>query len=251
MGEMGDLFAQAFLKSGYPVYPVLRGMNPGAIARKLPDPELVLVAIGENGLQRLLGDMPTPWRGRLALIQNELLPHDWQRHGISDPTVVVVWFDKKKGRPFVSVLPTRVCGPQAALVVGALKRIEVPCFEVGNNDLLYELVNKNLYILTVNIAGLRLEPGATVGELWTHNRALVERLASEILDIQQALTECELPRDRLMAGLLEGFQGDLKHICRGRSAPERLQRAVANARRLGLAVPALQEIAAATGNPSP
>ncbi|MCX7113878.1 MAG: hypothetical protein NTX45_28150 [Proteobacteria bacterium] len=228
MGEMGELFASGLLKSGHPVYPVLRDTALASMAFAIPEPELVLVAVGENDLHPVLESMPDEWRGRLALLQNELLPRDWHRHGIAEPTVIVVWFDKKKGRPFVAVQPTPVCGPKASLITDALDVLNVPNWEIPPNELLYELVRKNLYILTVNIAGLKT--GGTVGELWGKHRGLAGRVANEILDIQEWLAGCALPRARLVAGMVEGFDGDPDHICTGRSAPERLQRALILAR---------------------
>jgi hypothetical protein len=241
MGEMGELFARGFLKLGHPVVPVLRGMDMAALASEIREPELVVLAVGENDLHPVLDALPPAWRRFLGLLQNELLPRDWQRHCIVDPTVIVVWFDKKKGRPFVAVLPTPIAGPKAALVAMALNAIEVPCLEIPGEELLYELARKNLYILTINIAGLRT--GGTVSELWSHHRGLVERVAKEILDIQEWLAQTELPRTRLMAGMLEGFEGDPSHICTGRTAPARLQRALAHAREAGIGTPILQEIA--------
>jgi hypothetical protein len=241
MGEVGELFARGFLKLGHPVYPILRGMDMAAMASEIPAPELVLAAVGEDDLNPVLQSLPREWRGRLGLLQNELLPRDWQRHGVSDPTVIVVWFDKKKGRPFVPVLPTLAAGPKASLAVQALEAIEVPSREILSDDLLCELVRKNLYILTINIAGLRT--GGTVGELWDHHRPLAEAVAGEILDVQEWLAQCKLPRERLMAGMLEGFAGDPRHICTGRTAPARLRRALKFAREAGIRTPALQEIA--------
>jgi hypothetical protein len=241
LGEMGELFASGFLKSGYPVYPVLRGMDPAVLAAEIPDPEFVLVAVGEHDLSPVLEAMPEAWRGRLGLLQNELLPRDWQAHGIVDPTVTVVWFDKKKGRPFVAVLPTPVCGPKAPLVLQSLRAVEVPAHAVPAEELLYELVRKNLYILTINIAGLRT--GSTVSELWSRHRALAESVAREILAIQEWLAQSPLPRERLVQGMLEGFAGDPQHICTGRSAPMRLRRALEHARAAGIPAPTLQRIA--------
>ncbi|WP_017364752.1 hypothetical protein [Methylococcus capsulatus] len=241
MGEMGDLFARGFLKCGHPVHPILRGSRPESVAQAIPEPDLVLVAVGETELHPVLASMPSAWRTRLGLLQNELLPCDWQRHGITDPTVIVVWFDKKKGRPFVPVLPTPVAGPRAGLVVQSLEAIEVPCHTIPDEELLYELVRKNLYILTINIAGLRT--GGTVSELWDRHRELAEKTADEILDIQEWLTQTRLPRRRLMAGMLEGFAGDPNHICTGRTAPARLRRALDHAKAAGIATPTLTAIA--------
>lgn len=242
MGEMGELFAWGFLKLGHPVYPVLRGMSLTPLAEQVPEPALVLVAVGENDLQPVLNEVPGIWQSRVALLQNELMPRDWQRHHLTDPTVIVVWFDKKKGRPFVSVLPTPVAGPGADLVIRSLRIIDVPCWKIPAEELLYEMVRKNLYILSINIAGIRA--GGTVSELWSRNRELAEGVAGEILDIQEWLAGTALPRERLMAGMLEGFAGDPLHLCMGRSAPSRLDRARRLAREAGIATPWLDGIAA-------
>jgi hypothetical protein len=241
MGEMGELFARGFLKLGYPVYPVLRGMSLTPLAVQVPEPALVLVAVGEDALHPVLNELPGIWHSRVALLQNELMPRDWQRHHLTDPTVIVVWFDKKKGRPFVSVLPTPVAGPGADLVIRSLSIIDVPCWRIPAEELLYEMVRKNLYILTINIAGIRA--GGTVSELWSRNRELAEGVAGEILDIQEWLAHQPLPRERLMAGMLEGFAGDPQHICMGRSAPVRLKRARRLAREAVIATPWLDGIA--------
>ena len=50
MGEMGELFARGFLKLGYPVYPVLRGMDLVLEASRVPEPALVIVAVGEDDI---------------------------------------------------------------------------------------------------------------------------------------------------------------------------------------------------------
>lgn len=242
MGEMGELFARGFLKLGYPVYPVLRGQSLEAVASEVPDPVVVLVAVGENDLDAVLSDLPASWRSSLAMLQNELMPRDWLRHGLMDPTVIVVWFDKKKGRPFVSVLPTPAAGSHAGLIIQSLGVIDVPGWEIPESELLYQMVRKNLYILTINIAGIR--SGGTVSELWQDHRELAEGIAGEVLDIQEWLAGQSLPRERLMAGMLEGFEGDPQHICTGRSAPVRLLRALRYAREAGIATPWMDAIAA-------
>ena len=50
MGELGELFARGFLKLGYPVYPVLRSMQLATVVSAIPEPELVLLAVGEEDL---------------------------------------------------------------------------------------------------------------------------------------------------------------------------------------------------------
>jgi hypothetical protein len=122
-----------------------------------------------------------------------------------------------------------------------LRVIDVPCWEIPREEMLYEMVRKNLYILTINIAGIRV--GGTVSELWSQHRELAEGLAGEILDLQERLAGEPLPRARLLNGLLEGFDGDPNHLCMGRSAPVRLRRARRLASAAGIVTPWLDEIA--------
>ena len=52
-----------------------------------------------------------------------------------------------------TVVPTH--GPSAGLLVEALATIDIPAIEVTESDhIVWELVRKNLYILTANIGGL-------------------------------------------------------------------------------------------------
>lgn len=194
----------------------------------------------------MLSRLPDAWRNSVGLLQNELLPRDWQAHGIESPTVVSVWFEKKQGTDAKPLLPSPVHGPQARRLVDALDSIGLPARVVADDDsLTWELVRKNLYILTTNIAGL--EVGGTVGTLWMKHRSLAEAVAGDVLDVQGWLSGRAPDRAPLLAGLLEAIEADLNHGCAGRSAPARLTRALHHADAAGLAVPALREIAARHG----
>ncbi len=47
MGELGGEFAKGFLRCGYPVVPVLRGMSLEQTAGEVPSPVLVVVTVAE------------------------------------------------------------------------------------------------------------------------------------------------------------------------------------------------------------
>jgi hypothetical protein len=240
VGEMGGVFARGFLRSGYPVYPVTRDISAGGVAEELPEPELVLVAVAEADFDPVMDHLPTPWRGRIALLQNELLPRDWESRDLK-PTVISAWFEKKKGQDAKVLLPSPVYGPQADILVKALDAVDIPAQEVHSaEDLLFELLRKNLYILTTNIAGLRV--GGTVGELRDENPGLMRDVARDVLSIQEYLTGGTFVLDRLLEAMLEAFDGDPEHRCMGRSAPARLARALKQADEAGLAVPTLRAI---------
>lgn len=240
MGEMGGVFGRALLTAGHPVYPVRRNDDMDAIAASLPDPALVLVAVAEDDLDPVLASLPEPWRGAVGLIQNELLPRDWETHGIEAPTVAVVWFEKKPGRPVTAIVPTPVSGPAAPLVVDALASIGIDAEAVDDDELIEALVAKNLYILTANIAGLRT--GGTVSNVWS-DRELADAVVDEVLAIQEYLLGSRIDRDRAVATMVGAFEADPDHGATGRSAPRRLERALRHAEAAGIRVPALRAIA--------
>lgn len=243
IGEMGGVFARALLRAGHPVHPAIRGADLAAIARQLPAPELVLVAVAENELPGILEHLPPAWFQRIGLLQNELLPADWQRYGITHPTVISVWFEKKAGQDVRILLPSPVYGPAAELLRDGLSTIGIPArLLAGDAELLFELVLKNVYIVTTNCAGL--VTGGTVSELWARHRELAEAVAREVVRIQESLVGQALPADALIEGMLRAFAGDPDHRCMGRSAPARLARALRQADEAGLEVPRLRGIAA-------
>jgi hypothetical protein len=188
IGELSSVFARGLLRVGHPVFPVTRRSRPEEVLARAEDAELVLVAVGERDLGPVLDEVPKAFRDRVALLQNELLPRDWRAHGLTDPTVAVVWFE------------------------------------------------------TTNLAGIRTR--GTVGELVRDHRALYERVAAEVLDVQAARIGADLPRKELMLALDLAIAADPNHPCTGRSAPERLLRVLAQAREAGLETPELSRIAA-------
>jgi ketopantoate reductase len=246
IGEMGAVFARGFLRAGYPVYPVTRHSDLAEAARAVPSPELVLVAVAENDLHSVLEQLPPAWFQRIGLLQNELLPGDWEQYGFAQPTVISVWFEKKKGQDVKVLIPSPAFGPQAGLLQEALGSIDIPVRQCNRADeLLFELVVKNVYIVTTNCAGL--VTGGTVSELWEQHRELAEAVAREVIRIQESLTGKVFDADALIQGMLGAFDGDPAHKCTGRSAPARLARAIRQADVAGLDIPRLREIAASQG----
>ncbi len=244
LGQMGGTFAHGFLRCGRCVHPVTRAMNEADVARQINSPALVLVAVTERDLDGVLRSMPDTWRDRVALLSNEILPQDWERHDL-DPTIAIVWFEKKRDTGIHVVLPTLVAKTRSHVLVEALTALEIPVAEIDESRLLFELVRKNLYILTSNIAGL--EVGGTVGELWTAHRDLTRAVALEVLALQAWRAGTILPQDELLEAMVEAFDGDPSHRATGRSAPERLRRALDQAKQAKLPTPTLERIAADVG----
>lgn len=245
LGEMGGVFARGLLRIGMPVYPVLRGDDLSSIMESVPNPDIVLLSVAENDLHPALEHFPAQWHDRIALLQNELLPRDWQNHHIDNPTVISVWFEKKKGQDYKVLVPSPIFGPKADILANALQSMEIPTQLLANHDeLLFQLVRKNVYILTTNIAGLVTK--GTVDELWSKHQQLAREVAADVMDIQEWLTGTTFDRDRLIQGMVDAINGDLEHKCMGRSAPARLANAIAHADEANLAVTKLREISSST-----
>jgi len=241
IGEIGSVFSKGFLQTGHPVYPVIRDMDFNQTINRMPEPELVLISVGESDLQDVLKKIPEPWRSNVALIQNELLPNDWQQQGYKNPTVASIWFEKKKGQDVKVVVPSPIFGPHAGLIKTALDALEIPNEVLSNKEqLLFELVRKNYYILASNICGLKT--GGTVSELWNNHEDFVRETLQDIHTIQEHLAGQSLNSDSLLQAMLVAFQGDPEHGCMGRSAPARLQRAISIAKEAKIPTPKLIEI---------
>lgn len=240
LGEMGSVFARGFLRSGCTVQPVTRNMSMHDVAKVNPDPTLVLIAVGEADLHQQLKNVPDVWKDKLVLLQNELLPRDWQQYSL-DPTVISVWFEKKKGQDSKVIIASPVYGKHAQLVVDALASIDITARVLSSSEeLLHELVLKNLYILTTNISGL--EVAGNVGELWRDHKILANGVANDVIRLQTALTGKTLNHDALINGMVDAINGDKEHMCMGRSAPVRLQRALQLAKDHHLSLPTLERI---------
>jgi hypothetical protein len=241
IGELAGVFARGFLRNGYPVFPITRDIDISKAYQTVPEPALVLVAVAEKDFSDVLAKIPSKWREHLGLLQNELLPGDWQVYNIANPTVISVWFEKKKCQDYKVLVPSPVYGPCADLIADSLELIEIPCKRLSSTEeLLIELVIKNVFVLTINIAGL--ETGGSTGALWSDHEDLAHAVASEVIDLQEWITGATFERDRLIDGMVNGINGDPDHKCTGRSAPARLKRVIEISDEAGLDIPKIREI---------
>jgi hypothetical protein len=244
-GEIGGVLAHGLLKTGHPVFPIGRDTDIAAALAARPDLDGLLIAVGEKDLDPVLGALPRAWYDRVVLIQNELLPGDWRRHGIETPTVASIWFEKKPGKPVKPLVSSPVHGPLADALVAAMQSLDIPAHRVTDSDaMLEELVIKNVYILTTNIAGL--ETGGDVEDLWSNHQPLAREIAADVIALQEAKVGRPLDHQRLIDGMVKGFDGDPQHQCMGRSAPQRLARALEQAGTLGIEMPRVRALAADT-----
>lgn len=240
IGEMGGVFARGFLRLGHPVYPVTRDQDLEAAAQEIPEAEAVLIAIGEKDLPEMLQNLPVIWHDKLILLQNELLPADFSSY--PQATVISVWFEKKPGMDFKVIIPSPCFGPKAELLRDALGKLGIPIKVLEDeNELMFELVVKNLYILTTNIAGLKT--GGTVGQLWEEHGDIARAVANDVIELQENLTGKSFDHGALIQAMLKAFEGDPDHKCMGRSAAARLERAMGHAEKQEIDLPTLAQLA--------
>ncbi|MEM6957605.1 MAG: hypothetical protein AAF645_18065 [Myxococcota bacterium] len=246
IGELGGIFAKGLLRTGHRVTPVGRSSTLSAALERTPGADPIVVAVGEAELPAILQAAPGACHGRLVLLQNELLPASWSILEAA-PTVASVWFEKKPGKPIHPIRSTPISGPRAEPITRALSSLGLPAHVVDAESMVEALVLKNLYILTANVAGLVAPAGTTTGALWNEHRDLALPIAKDVLTLQRSLVGPEagakLDGQALLNELAAAFLDDPKHGARGRSAPARLQRALGQARELGLTLPALAQVA--------
>jgi ketopantoate reductase len=243
LGELGSVFATGLLKNGHQVIPVLRHDNLQEIAKAHPHPDSVWTCVAEKDIHAVLTSLPNHWKDRLVLIQNELLPQDWQQHSIDEPTVISVWFEKKAGKLPQVVLPSVVQGRLAIEVCDVYTKLGLPSRQLSNNtELLFELVLKNIYIQTTNIAGL-ITNGNTRDLVENHTH-LMQAVVKEVIQLQEVLTQQCFDHEKLIQAFIAACYGDPNHNCMGRSAPARLARAIALAKEHQLNLPTISDIAA-------
>ncbi len=239
LGQLGTFFAEALLRLGHPVVPLLRRSAFQEVATAAEDPELVVVAVGEDDLTGVLEALPETWRDRVLLLQNELRPVAWAP--LSRPTACIVWFERKQGAKPTVVLPSVLSGPKSELVKVALEEMDIPSRIVSTDELDAELCLKNLYVLGLNFAGLEL--GGAAGDLIGPHERAFEPLFEELLAIEEALFGRSFDREAAWEGLKEAILAEPTHATRGRTALRRLERTLAHAERLGLRAPLLEDLA--------
>lgn len=239
LGQLGTFFAEAFLRLEHPIVPVLRQSNFTEEELRSLDPALVVIAVREDDLTEVLEGLPRAWGSRVVLLQNELRPSAWAP--LRDPTVCIVWFERKEGARPTVVLPSVLSGPMGGLVKEALDEMNIPSHWIEPDELDVALCLKNLYILGLNFAGLEL--GGPAGDLMGTHQTAFEPLFDELVRIETALFEHPFERHELWSELSEAIAAEPNHATRGRTALRRLERTLHHARARAIPAPILEALA--------
>lgn len=241
VGELGQLYGAAALRAGLRVTPITRASDPRAVLSSVPIATPLLIAVGERALGELLATLEPARSGALILLQNELFPSQYA--GLPEaPTVFVPWLLKKRGLPVTVIQATPVYGRLAPLVLELHRALGVPAVELASEPALRQaLIEKYAFILTINALGVLRD--RTLGAWLDEDPRRVRELALEAAALGSALGEFEADREACVRATEDGMRALANIGARGRTASERVERALAHAQRLGLAVPELTHVA--------
>jgi hypothetical protein len=241
VGELGKLLATAALRRGVRVTPITRSQRADQVLRQISPHTPLLVSVGENDLDAALESLPSDHRAQVILLQNELFPSSWERHGLT-PSVFVPWVLQKRGLPTQVARPSPVFGAQRALLVELLDALSLPHQELHDQaELAQALVDKYVFILSINALGLAAD--RTLGEWLNRDQAQVWDTFDEATRLGERLVGRPIDPARAHAAAAEGMRALAQVAARGRTAGERVARALAHAARLGLSLPLLERLA--------
>ena len=237
LGELGRLYGSAGLRAGMRVTPIVRGSDPARVLAGLPADVPILVAVGEAALEEVLASLPRERARDVILLQNDLFPSRWRKHQL-EPTVLVAWLLKKPGTPLTIARSSPVYGRHAALMLALNEVLGVPSSPLATEAELHQaLVAKYAFILGINALGL-LRDRTLAG--WMQEDPLrVFALTGEAARLGAALCECPLEGPACERVVEEALRGLGVMSARGRTAAQRVRRALTQAEALGIAMPEL------------
>jgi hypothetical protein len=240
VGELGKLYGAAALRAGLRVTPVVRSTNVEDVWQATPEHTPILVAVGEADLEPVLEYLPAARKRDAILLQNELFPARWRRHGL-EPTVMIPWLLRKRGQPELVARATPVYGQYTSLVAELHRALGLDVEPLHSEaELAQALVDKYTFILTVNALGLLGD--FTLGEWAAREPERIEVLSREAAALGQALCEHPIDAEASVRATQQGLEGMAPMRARGRSASERVRRAVGQAAAFGLELPALRRV---------
>lgn len=243
LGQLGQLFGASALKAGHRVTPLLRNQPREPVFDHLPAGVPIWVTVGEKDLPSAVQSLPEARLADVILVQNELFPSVWEGLGLKNPTVAVVWISKKKGRPVEVGGPTQVFGPHAEHVALLHRAMALPIDTLQEEgELGQALVDKYAFILTINALGLA--ENRTLGEWLAADAKRVEATAAEAALLGAALLGRSVDQKKTQAAVALGMEALSHYPARGRTAPARVQRALADAARFDLNLPTLKILGA-------
>ncbi len=245
LGELGRLLAGGALRAGYRVTPLVRGVEPETILNATHVAAPIVVCVGETELPAAIEALPIPARSRLILLQNELFPDVWAPLSVQRLTLMVPWLLQKKGQPQIQMRTTPIYGRYAEFLVQVHEALGLGCEVLSDERPMHEALAAK-YALIVAINALGSLQNRTMGQWLQQAPAAVEALTRDAAAIAAArlpdadsthLAEISLPQVQSAMRSLENIPSA------GRTAAQRVERALEVARAHSVSVPALEQVA--------
>jgi ketopantoate reductase len=252
VGELGTLFGGGALRVGARVTPITRTMSAVEVLRDVAVGTPVLISVGENALPDVLATLPAAHRDAVVLLQNELFPSTYQAHGLT-PSVLVPWVLQKRGMPTIVARPSPIYavaprGPVSeghdlsALFAQIFDALSLAHVRLTNQqELAQALVDKYAFLLTINALGLSTD--RTLGMWLQEDAPQVWDICAEATRLGEALVAAPVDAEQARSATQEAMIALAHMPARGRTARERVTRALGHAVRLRLSLPALARIA--------
>lgn len=238
IGEIGSLVARGALSAGVTVVPIVRETDRGAAFAGVHAFTPVVLAVPESALEAAVRDVPPDRRGDLVFVQNEIFPQTTHALGLDRPTVATLWVLRKRGLPALGARPSTVSGPHAAAMAKFLGKAGVAAVAVDERTALVDVVLKYAFIVAANALGVRGE--GTLGEWLAHDAALVDALLTEGVALGSAHAGHAVDVNTLVVDARDAVRAFSAMPARGRTARERVERAVRSAAELGVRAPTLR-----------
>lgn len=242
VGQLGSLLAQGAMRAGYRVTPVLRDTDLFKLWTRLEEDAPILMAVGERELWEAGSTVPVDRHEQVILMQNELFPASWEEIGLEDPTVLVFWSNKKAGKPLQRGFRSGIYGHHGALLREIHDELGVAYHVLeSRKELLEELVAKYSFILTINTLGLI--DNVSIGSWAARDMGTVRALIDDAARLGQAQAGIdEIDITSVANKVLSAFRALPDLNGRGRTAERRLERARTSAARLGIELPAFDDL---------
>ncbi len=244
LGELGQLYASAALKTGIRVTPLTRTTPVEQALEGLPTQTPLLVAVGEKDLESALQSLPKSRLDSLILLQNELFPAQWERFS-KHVTLMIPWLLKKKGEPLLVARSTPVFGQFAPLVEALHIALGFQAEALPDPLALKQaIVDKYAFILSVNALGLVRD--LTLAEWLAHDTTYIDALAREAAALGAAQVGMEVRVEQTLSEVRSGLEHMGAMRARGRTAKDRVLRALAHAKHFRISAPAFERAAQAS-----
>ncbi|MCP4502199.1 MAG: hypothetical protein GY822_19755 [Deltaproteobacteria bacterium] len=241
VGQLGQLFAGGALRENRRVVPITRGGDLDEVWDNTSVNTPILVGVGEGELDAVLGTIPAPRREHVLLVQNELFPKQWTEIGIRSPTIGIIWLSKKKGRPVEIARPSTLFGPHSSFFASLHQALELPFEEVDEAKMHRLLVAKFAFILGINTLGL--VENLPLGDWLRKDEGQVDAVLKDAVTLGEAHLDACIDADLALREAKEAMQALAHYPAKGRTAAQRLQRAIVDAKALNCDVKIFLSIA--------